>query len=706
MHNRDRFLQLFTAFGNVTQGLIALPRAYIARMAEMDDETPRTALDESALLASKAQHIERLTVDDKLVARKKPTRLSTKRERVEDVIQEEKSYYVKKKQATVDDGAVELETYAGALCELLVGSELVRAPRGYHNAVNYVLVASPFIKDCKTYFAAPLRKNDLTISVLAATSLRASIIGNIQDLVETMHAEIKESLLSGLSRRISGLFVQRPMDAKEFLARLNDYLQDDPFSDDALRQLNWDIKQRLAYLALHPHPAEQEQLQQILADVHAYFTRDNDQREDLITVAELDMIAQQLQRDRVDLGKMASIRVEVAKGHLEIPALDLINYRRLRGLAHSLMSLYLLKEADCNSSNFTQNGEIFDFGMTKYNIGYYLKNQHVVAKLLQRPYEDTFQCTRRDVRMFPYLRDARPYYWPTQQTKLTMILTSVVQRYINDFALSEQGDIVTKRITEMMNQMIMMVLQYQAQHAPLLTRLSQGVYQILVRVKAEMIGKNPDEVLLAEQRAEIVKFIQTMATLYIEEHRQEIEEWLTQIDDKEAWFEDVTGVKVKRFAKEDNELFRAMATHPVMQFHKFKPMLKYLLLDGDFIRAFAALYITPERTFVEDFARARLLDVVVDDEVKRIAEVRGVLIKMPEFHAFLVEHGKSVMEDIRVEWLAVRDELLRKDNGDYEELLARFDWHAMEQRFHELRASVMDPADAPRDDTVNVSRLA
>jgi hypothetical protein len=105
---------------------------------------------------------------------------------------------------------------------------------------------------------------------------------------------------------------------------------------------------------------------------------------------------------------------------------DLENYRIKKGLAITTTASHALEEDDLHQNNLAKDGRRFDFDMLLWSLTYRYKNSKWVY--VRRPVEGSFKVTAKDIREFPDINDARPFYWPTKPLR---IMSDMIDNYVS-----------------------------------------------------------------------------------------------------------------------------------------------------------------------------------------------------------------------------------------------------------------------------------
>lgn len=106
------------------------------------------------------------------------------------------------------------------------------------------------------------------------------------------------------------------------------------------------------------------------------------------------------------------LNFQLPKKTISISAKDLKHFEIIRAAAIVLVLSYFFEEDDLHAGNLAKKGRI-DFDMSLWSILHQYKNAGFLDRKVREPVSGQFDITNRDIRNFPKLMDAAPYYWPT-----------------------------------------------------------------------------------------------------------------------------------------------------------------------------------------------------------------------------------------------------------------------------------------------------
>lgn len=93
---------------------------------------------------------------------------------------------------------------------------------------------------------------------------------------------------------------------------------------------------------------------------------------------------------------------------------DLNNNEVVKGLAIGLTCSYLFQEDDLHRGNMSKDGKRVDFDMSLWTIIGEYKTSSFVDYIFRLCKEADYAHTERDIKQFPDIVDAKPFYWPTK----------------------------------------------------------------------------------------------------------------------------------------------------------------------------------------------------------------------------------------------------------------------------------------------------
>lgn len=353
----------------------------------------------------------------------------------------------------------------------------------------------------------------------------------------------------------------------------------------------------------------------------------------------------------------------------------------MRGLATSLVTRYVFKEDDNNNKNFSKWGQFIDFEMTKFNISSHFKELDLFSRAFRQPNQATYICTEQDIRRFPDIKDAMPFYWPTTAPMISLMLIKIMNSFIGQFEhfFIDADDQIYKELSRIVLE-VASALYVGDETQSLRDRLSQYAFKLVLKLKSVLIGQ--PEVISIEQKKLVFEVIKNNFMHYLTCY-------LNSQDIPTGYLQQF-GAFDNCFSPEDNESYKLLSTHPVFIFHKFKTFLKYILMDENAYQSIAKLYIRPSSSYIEKGNKINLRESLVQDEIARIKEIRAVLSGMPEFKEFLICHGDFALKMIKKEIACVEHNYAAKSHAKpyYQTLVNSLSSNGLDIRYAELLNSL------------------
>lgn len=322
---------------------------------------------------------------------------------------------------------------------------------------------------------------------------------------------------------------------------------------------------------------------------------------------------------------------------------DRDNYERIRGLAASLMANYLFKNSDCNNANLAKDGKQVDFGRLHAPIVGEIDSSRSKSSFLAGIKDSMlkFQCTARDISSFPVLQDARMFYWPTNSPR--------------DWMMWALDNVISSMDGEHSAQMLEAVLAEPLRYY--LESLGLAAYPMQLILACSTPYHTPYE--FYQNLAARLQHKDNRNTL-LRGIMDELDKLLEVVFRDKSLLGNMAGIATSgnAYSDGDNGMYRLLQTHPVFVFHKYKSLLKFILLDEEIFRALAELHISPLAK--TEGGNMALRDVIVAEDMARLREVKAVLLSMPEFKQFLSDEKDTSFAIIRYEMEELRLEFEKK----------------------------------------------
>src|SRR3989338_4924449 len=145
------------------------------------------------------------------------------------------------------------------------------------------------------------------------------------------------------------------------------------------------------------------------------------------------------------------------------------------------------------------------------------------------------------------------------------------------------------------------------------------------------------------------------------------------------------------YSSQDNENFKKLTNHPVYIFHKFETYLKNILNTEKMYQSMAEFIARNNLIFLEEGMTKNVLNEFVKYKMRRLQQLKAVLIKMPEFQRFLVAEGdyvfnliKEEFADYQAEYKKRLEEAKEHEKPYYQNLIDSLDFKEMEKNYKDL----------------------
>lgn len=572
----------------------------------------------------------------------------------------------------------ELEAYHAAVCRFYAGDEYVSPVNAYHDANGYSGVASRAMEGFKSNHDNPLKPADTIIECLKEQHLRSKIIGAAKFRLE----ELNES------SKTTGFFDSRDNDAdiqekREALQDLVTQLTDAPYhqaADAAIKKFDA-RNDAITNIKSNKHDADLD------ACLQEYYNQSITGWGVYTSIEDLEAAVKSVKAEGLDLASIPGgefVDLNVNGRRITYLASDLRNYSMIKGLAISMTTRYLMQEGDLNNTNFAKDGKTVDFGMTNLPIHKMLGDIEPRDLFLRQKHLDTIAFTARNIRHFPILKDTKAYYWPTQKTFITDILIDTISHYLKHYEdlKDSPADGLRQQIVFIMKNVLEVIHEYRDSTNTTIQKLADTAMGIIIQLRALMASRDAKDIEAEDFTRDLYGIANMLFEKYIHENRKTIR-------GMEMELRTALKLDANLFSAEDREVMRSLATHPVFEYFKFKTILKYILSDANMYKAFANLYISPDKEIYSESHAWPLTDTLVNHESDKVYALYDLTIRMPEFLTFMSEHGESAFEMIKAEESAFKERTWQKHvkhpEGDHYKALANaVDLDAIEKRFRIL----------------------
>jgi hypothetical protein len=545
-----------------------------------------------------------------------------------------------------DPRLAQLEAYSATVIRLLAGEEYVPSTTTYYDEKTQTIsgLASKELKGFQSLSKNPLSDFDVNISSI---HIQTEYQQNILLLrVNQLLQQLESNRSSSFVLQVKGLF-GCITDNQKLCQQLKAFLlQTNKFSAESLQSLMQILANRKELRAAREAVECIEKIATLKLDkVSATFT-----------VQEMEKIDAYIKQKNIDLTKNPEIECTLDSRQVKVKSEDITHFRIVKGLAISLTSRYIFKEGDNHALNNAKDGKMIDFEMTKLPLSFQFKSLDPLSKIIREPREKSFVCTARDIREFPNIKDADFYYWPTNQT---YIISHLMKIFSDSVATSPVGKNKTEELIESIKKF-------------LLNQLNLKDYSYIERTIMErVIRTSVDEkiALLKQDANSLLPELQSQLQLF------------------ESAAREMLKMSAHLYTFNDNKRFSDLSAHPVFEYHKYKTLLKFLLLGNDVYHRIADLQISKSAALHKgEINKTNLHQAAVDDDIARRKEIEAVLIGMPEFKRFIEKNGNFVFEQIKIELITFKEKYKHKiaKQPYYQGLVDAIDLNALDERYNAL----------------------
>ncbi len=619
--------------------------------------------------------------------RRRQQRAAARSKPVNNVVQppaKDKTYFFKPHSET-NNTDKELEAYHAAICRFHAGDEYVSPVNAYYDKKtkrDYKGVASRAMDGFKSNHDDPLKPSDTIIECLKEPHLRNNIIGAAKFVLEDLDESSKN-----VSKIASFFDPQRHHSAiQEKRAALK----------DLITQLTDAPYHQVADTAIEKFDARMSEIKNVQSNKHdvsldAHLQNYSDQSKIgwgvYTTVEDLEAAEKTIKQAGIDLAAIPDgefVKLNVNGRHCSYLASDLRNYTKIKGLAISFTTRYLMQEGDMNNTNFAKDGKMVDFGMTNLPIHNMLRDIASRDLLLRQRHLDTIDFTERNIRHFPMLKDTKPYYWPTEKSFISDILIDTISHYLKHYndLKDSPADNLRQQIVFIVKNVLEVIHEYRDSTNTTIQNLAESAMGFITQLRALMASRDAKDIEAEDFTRDLYGIANMLFDSYIMHNRKEIRGLETELR-KEF------NMNANLFSAKDREVMRSLATNPVFEYFKFKTILKYILSETKMYEAFARLYISPDKDIHSPFYSGPMVDALIDHETDKIYAAYDLASKMPEFLTFMCDHSESAFEMIMAEESAFKERTMQKhakhpEGGHYKALADAIDLAAFEERFRIL----------------------
>ncbi|MDR3492127.1 MAG: hypothetical protein P4M12_08830 [Gammaproteobacteria bacterium] len=249
--------------------------------------------------------------------------------------------------------------------------------------------------------------------------------------------------------------------------------------------------------------------------------------------SEIDLIKKQFLSNSTNKNKQFIEGTDLAKEYYSfykklqiehnVSKIQFEKYRIIKGAAIGLTASYIFMEDDLHHNNMTKDGKRIDFDMSLWPILYEFKNNGMINLAFRKPTSKSFDVTQYDIEHFPNLKNAVPFYWPTNGAPIFSESTTAVIKNIfslSNNTYSSQVNSVYKKLETnpvFVHHKYATLLRYILSHAETYRYLSQlhirkectfqykSVIEMLVQCQAARIQKFKDKIVNVPAFADFMK---------------------------------------------------------------------------------------------------------------------------------------------------------------------------------------------------------
>jgi hypothetical protein len=308
-----------------------------------------------------------------------------------------KTFYLKKNPSAT--AVSELEATAAAFYRVLAPHHIPETYAVYDSKDKYIGVASEEIPGFKSTVIDRIKNEDLNTDFIEKKGLTIQLMDQLDDKLRLLEAEQER-----LQRKLQRLDYSE----KELLNTLNSYSHELPIKNYDAKPIGNDISKAFK----------------------AHLTLRNNRINALIyNTIKIN-----------DYYKSLEEEYKITKSNMD-------NYRIVKGLAIGFTTSYIFMEDDLHRNNLSKFGKRIDFDMSLWPVAYHLKESKLTY--FRKPNDLTFKITTNDIINFPNLKDAKPYYWPTNLPQSTSSTT--IQTFMSRFAdnaYPEQENVIYQKLKD------------------------------------------------------------------------------------------------------------------------------------------------------------------------------------------------------------------------------------------------------------------
>lgn len=603
-------------------------------------------------------------------------------------------YYLKKHAKNNNQYLNALETYTANICRYLATPDYIPATYLYHDDTHTIGVVSKKKATFKSNHDDPLTDTDIIINspLLQKEHQQRILMQQIMHLFAFYETETNapaKTLTNYCYSFFSANNSNRGM--RDYLLNFRNssiyFTRDqlDSLLSITLKRIDTIKASTIAGAIEKELKKEKTILKEIVKLITAIkkFDLNNNPDLNIITLEEFDKLAR---RKKLNLDNNDTLIEETISGvKIKITAADLKNYRTLKGIATTQTMRFIFKDYDNNNQNSSKNGDIVDFNWFKSTISADLHQNPSWPKILSQANIDPFVADARNIQYIPDINPSFLFYWPTKQTDGHMIIINIINKLLTEMRTQPSSlkpellKVLANYILIIKNKLVHMDHNAKSSY----DQFTSYVNQLMFALEAFHSGQSMYDVAINKEINMLLTISQAIFMSVIENNIKEIARL-------EKACELHFGDKKNTFTLQDNVIYKKLATHPVVVFHKYKTFLKYILSNENLYENLANLCIPSspetETNLSTNSQKDSLREKLVNDEIMRMSEIHHTLLTMQDFKDFMHHHGEYAFKMIKEETTSYQEKYSRKldDKPYYGSLVNAIIKNPLEEKFTSL----------------------
>lgn len=593
---------------------------------------------------------------------------------------------------------VRLEAYFTAVNRLIATSKYVPSANEIYDEQGVsVGVKTTAWKDFQSYHEKPLKPEDIALdnpSIIYEQSLN-TLLKQIDIFLKTSAENTVETQgflnYKKLKATFNSLFAGNlEMSAEDFKNVLIAFKNDSYHHDDIAKLIKIVLERKKS---LEKQDRENSSEFSAIQELELLAKKANKNRKKItkedFTIADYIAFDRKVSETNINLDDHEIIALTLAGQKRCMPSLELKKFRKIRDITICTTTRRLTKEVDLNSGNFDINGRMIDFDKNKFDfIKGYIELSFI--EKMSMPEKKDFAFTEETVRNLPDINTKPILYWPTKQKEYTDLFFKWFILFLEHTAdLPFENDDVIKSIIYTAIDSLSTAITAIAPKEDALTHLNtlnQAMQDLYIKIKSYILNATGKEALTEEDRKLIFLEIKNQAMQFYQTHRNKIN--LIEENIKKLLRNN------NDFTKEDNELIKSLATHPIAIYFRLQTCLKYILTDEEVYRCLTNLYIIPQNCSKTEnkennFHLFNMQQRLIENEIENIKEVTNALVRMPEFKKFLEMYGDVSFKIIANEFAKLANDKHKKipQNELYTDFIAAISLSKIKDKFKSIEVS-------------------